>query len=63
MATTKKRDTEPDEPEVYEQAEDDRGRTRLDRRLTTAEARAQDEENRERYLEGRRRRFEGRVAE
>ena len=45
-------------PEVFEQAEDPNGRTRMDRPLTPAEAQAQDAENRARLEAGRTGRFE-----
>jgi hypothetical protein len=45
------------EPEVFEPVEDERGRLRLDRRLTPAEAAAQDAEHREMFEQNRRERF------
>ncbi len=60
MAAKKHENTEP---EVFAQEADGRGRIRLDRRFTGAEAAAQDRANRERYLEERAKRFEGRVVE
>ena len=48
-----------EEPRVYEQTEDERGRTRLDRPFTAEEAAAQDAAHRERYREERAKRFGG----
>jgi len=50
--------TSENETEVFEQVEDEAGRTRLDRPFTPDEAKAQDAENRERLDEGRTGRFE-----
>ncbi len=50
--------TSDKEPEVFEQAEDPNGRTRMDRPLTPAEAAAQDGENRAMLEAGRTGRFE-----
>ena len=44
--------------EVFQQTEDEAGRTRLDRPLTPEEAAAQDAANRERLEKGRTGRFE-----
>lgn len=44
--------------EVFEQVENEAGRTRLDRPLTPDEAKAQDAENRERLEKGRTGRFD-----
>jgi hypothetical protein len=43
--------------QTFEQKRDERGRIRLDRRLTPQEAAEQDQEHRERYLAQRLRRF------
>jgi hypothetical protein len=53
---SKKQETEI---EVYEQVEDEHGRTRLDRPLTAEEARAQDERHRAILVENIRKRFDG----
>ena len=52
-----------DEPQVFEQTADGRGRIRLDRPLTSEEAAEQDRQNRERHAEERRKRFAGRNVE
>lgn len=44
--------------EVFQQTEDDAGRTRLDRPFTPEEAKQQDAENRERLEKGRTGRFD-----
>ena len=44
--------------EVFEQVEDEHGRTRMDRPLTPDEAKQQDAENRERLEKGRTGRFD-----
>ena len=46
--------------QVLEQSEDERGRVRLDRRLTAEEVAAEDEERRRAFLEERALRFVGR---
>jgi hypothetical protein len=48
-----------DGEELFEPIEDERGRLRLDRRLTPEEAAAQDEANRAAWLQDRRARFGG----
>jgi len=63
MATRRKaKAQEADEPKVYEQVEDERGRVRTDRPFDGNEALAQDERNRDRLEEQRRKRFIRRAA-
>jgi hypothetical protein len=49
--------TETVEAELFEQVEDEHGRTRLDRPFTAEEARVQDEQNMTRYFAERATRF------
>lgn len=60
MATRRRK--QQDEPEVYEQQPDERGRIRMDRPLTGPEALAQDEQNRRSVEEGRRQAFADRAT-
>lgn len=50
----------PDETQVFQQKDDDRGRVRLDRPLSAAEATAQEAENVRLLAESVKLRFEGR---
>ena len=57
-----RKQTQTDEPQVFEQRPDERGRIRLDRPLTAAEAAAQDAEHAALLVEDRNARFSGRRA-
>ena len=59
MATRRRK--QQDEPVVYEQEADARGRIRMDRPFTGDEALAQDQENRKAVEEARRRAFADRT--